>query len=147
MAEPHFANDDDLPRTLRRERDAREREAREREAQMAGYAAQPGAAQQAYAAPDYAADSANLFGSGGSGTVTRLEIPFRHLVWFFLKAVIAAIPALVLLTAILIAGGKALQNFVPNLRVFEIIVRTPSEPATTKAVVEPVKPVATPTKR
>ena len=147
MAEPHFANDDDLPRTLRRERDAREREAREREAQMAGYAAQPGAAQQAYAAPDYAADSANLFGSGGSGTVTRLEIPFRHLVWFFLKAVIAAIPALILLTAILIAGGKALQKFVPNLRVFEIVLRTPSEPAPPKAVVEPIKPAATPTRR
>jgi len=26
MAEPRFADDDDLPRTLRRERDARERE-------------------------------------------------------------------------------------------------------------------------
>lgn len=145
MAEPKFAAaDDDLPRTLRRERDAqreaREREQREREAQMQG-PADPG---PSYAYQEYG-------GYGGPhppGVVNRFEVPFGHLVLFFLKAVVAGIPALLLLTALLYAGGQALKAFLPGFRHFEIVVRTPeptpvaqgkAEPAAGKAA-EPARP-------
>lgn len=124
MAEPHFASDDDLPRTLRRERDAREREReqRERDAALAAQAQpypQPGFSQ------DYAgADQSTLYPVPGSGIVNRLEIPFFHLVWFFVKAVFAAIPAVLLLTALLFVGGQVLKRFFPDLRHFEIIIKS-----------------------
>lgn len=142
MAEPHFAGDDDLPRTLRRERDARERDARERElrdreAQMAAY---PAATPARLGTSDYAADVPPLYPQ--SGTVTRFEVPFMHLVWFFMKAVLAAIPALILLTAVLIASGKALQAFMPGLRIFEIVVRTPD--ASPARAADPAKAQPTP---
>lgn len=132
MAEPLFASDDDLPRTLRRERESREREAREREAQFASqpYASQPAytaqpvqpSAQAGYADyPQQDAYAAPMF----SGTVNRFEVPFFHLMRFFLKAVLAAIPALILLTAVIIAGGLAFKHLVPGLRQFEIVIRPP----------------------
>lgn len=123
MAEPRFADDDDLPRTLRRERDAREREMREREREMAsgedGFAV---AGAQPYPTQPYGYDYAPA--GNGSVTVTRLKIPFVHLVLFFLKAVVAAIPALILLTVLLWGLGQGLKAFVPGLRHFEIIVKS-----------------------
>ena len=66
----------------------------------------------------------------GTGTVNRLEIPFFHLMWFFVKAVFAAIPALLLLTALLFAGGQVLKRFFPDLRHFVIIIKSAdTEPA------------------
>ena len=152
MAEPHFAHDDDLPRTLRRERDAREREARDREAALATAAAHaqdprhgglPG--HHDYAPPSYAATEAapSYMSPEFSGTVNRFEVPFLHLVKFFIKAVFAAIPALLLLSVLLFAGGKVLQAFYPGLRLFEIVVRSTGPAAT----VEPVAPVAPPAKQ
>jgi len=124
MAEPRFADDDDdLPRTLRRERDAREREMRERERELAAADdsfAVGGA--QPYPAQPYGYDYMPA-GSGGV-TVTRLKIPFVHLMVFFLKAVVAAIPALILLTVLLWGMGQGLKAFVPGLRHFEIIVKS-----------------------
>jgi len=124
MAEPRFADDDDdLPRTLRRERDAREREMRERERGLAAADdsfAVGGA--QPYPAQSYGYDYMPA-GHGGV-TVTRLRIPFVHLALFFLKAVVAAIPALILLTVLLWGLGQGLKAFVPWLRHFEIIVKS-----------------------
>ncbi|MEZ5816936.1 MAG: hypothetical protein R3D44_07630 [Hyphomicrobiaceae bacterium] len=121
MAEPRFADDDDLPRTLRRERDAREREMREREMPPTdeGYGA-PGA--HAFPAQPYGYDYAPA-GDGGV-TVTRLRVPFGHLVAFFLKAVVAAIPAMILLTVLLWGMGQGLKAFFPGLRHFEIVVKS-----------------------
>lgn len=145
MAEPHFAGDDDLPRTLRRERDAREREReqRDRDAAMAAQAQpypQPGLQTQDYGRHDY--PGADAYPMPGSGVVNRLEIPFTHLVWFFVKAVFAAIPALLLLTALMFAGGQVLKTFFPSFRHFEIIVKS------TDAIVKPaaVAPIV-PTKK
>jgi hypothetical protein len=121
MAEPRFADDDDLPRTLRRERDAREREMREREMAPAdeGYGPSGG---QPYPAQPYGYD----YGPAGDGsvTVTRLRIPFVHLMLFFMKAVVAAIPALILLTVLLWGMGQGLKAFFPAFRHFEIIVKS-----------------------
>ena len=142
MAEPHFAGDDDLPRTLRRERDAREREReqRDRDAAMAAQAQpypQPGFPSQDYGRQDY--PSADAYPMPGSGVVNRLEIPFTHLVWFFIKAVFAAIPALLLLTALMFAGGQALKMFFPWARHFEIKVNSIEEPVK-PANVAPIVP-------
>jgi hypothetical protein len=122
MAEPHFAGDDDLPRTFRREREAREREAALGGPQTAQAARRdyepaprdygPGLADPLYAAP------------GLSGTVNRFDVPFFHLMWFLIKAVLAAIPALILLTLLLFAGGQVLKSSFPALRHFEIIVKS-----------------------
>jgi hypothetical protein len=123
MVEPRFADDDDLPRTFRREREARQREMREREMAQSVETGGPGVA-QAYTGPaaSYGHDYAPA-GDGGT-TVTRLKIPFVHLMLFFMKAVIAAIPALILLTVVLWGLGQVLKAFLPWLRHFEIIVRT-----------------------
>ena len=148
MAEPHFAGDDDLPRTFRRDRDARdarEREAREREA-IAAQQGQPHAGSFGPAPHDYGQGQSepHYGGAGFSGTVTRFEVPFLHLVRFFLKAVLAAIPALILLTLLLFAGGKVLQRVFPDWRIFEIDIRsvgqtTPQPPV----AAPPVAPKAT----
>ncbi|MEZ5853903.1 MAG: hypothetical protein R3D67_03845 [Hyphomicrobiaceae bacterium] len=125
MAEPRFADEDDLPRTLLRERDAREREARERE--MAAGAHDDGyrVGTPAYGPADpYGYDYAPNMGDG-SVTVTRLKIPFMHLVFFFMKAAIAAIPAMLLVGVLLWGMGQGLKSFFPGLRHFEIVVKTP----------------------
>ena len=108
MPEPTFSMtaDDDLPRTIRRERDAqreaREREARERQPAVAAPAAEP---------------------SARSRSASRLAAGHRHrhrravlrLMKFFIKAVFAAIPALIVLTALLWLFGQGLQMFFPQL--------------------------------
>lgn len=122
MAEPRFADDpDDLPRTLRRERDAREREMREREMAAAEEHFGP-AGGQSYPAPAYGYDYLPM--ANGGVTVTRLKIPFVHLMFFFMKAVVASIPALILLTVLLWGMGQGLKAFIPEFRHFEIIVKS-----------------------
>lgn len=131
MAEPQFGDHDDLPRTLRRERDAREAARQAQQHAAAGSAfGDPGPDAPEFIGP---ADHAASYGLVLPGTVTRLEVPFGHLVWFFLKAVLAAIPALILLTLLLFAGGKVLQAFFPALRHFEIVIKTPDAPGMTAA--------------
>ncbi len=127
MAEPRFADDDDLPRTLRRERDAREREAREREMPAAVPEGNFGSAQGAAYAP---MPHGNYdYGDGGqTGTVTQLQIPFVHLVLFFLKAAVAAIPALLLLTVLLWGMGQGLKTFFPSMLHFQIKIEPMNRP-------------------
>jgi hypothetical protein len=125
MAEPRFGGDDDLPRTLRRAREERDRELRDREASSPPPWTGP--------SPDDMPPHYDMRGSApmpmarppGPVAVDRLQIPFLHLAGFFLKAVIAAIPALILLTMLLFAGGQVLKAFFPGLRHFEIVVRSP----------------------
>lgn len=121
MAEPRFADDDDLPRTLRRERDAREREMRERDFDPADDGYGPIEVQPLPAQP-YGYDYAPA--GDGTVTVTRLKIPFVHLTLFFMKAVVAAIPALILLTVLLWGMGQGLKIFLPDFRHFEIVVKS-----------------------
>jgi len=113
MPEPHFAAaDDDLPRTLRREREARLRDGRLRDA--------------APFAPGYAQDDAVYEEpTPEAGTVQRLQIPFVHLMAFSFKAVFAAIPALLLLTALLWLGGQALSVFFPQVGKMQILIHFP----------------------
>jgi hypothetical protein len=109
---------DDLPRTLRREREARQREAREREekARAATLTHDFGASDIRAEAPAYAAAPA---------TVVRFDVPFTHLMGFFLKAVFAAVPALILLGVLLWWAGYALKSVYPELIHTEVLIRIP----------------------
>lgn len=118
MTDAHYplpADDaDDLPRTLRRQRE-------EMDARRAGASAYgiPEPTMPATAADD---------GSPGGVTVRRLDIPFLHLVGFFLKAVLAAIPALILLGLILWGVGHVLQVYFPQLLKMQILIWFPNNP-------------------
>lgn len=122
MAEPQLAmmadgGADDLPRTFRRARE----EQREREAQALGLG-QPvplSSSSSDGTAPMSFHDETHL------ATVRRIDVPFVHLVMFFLKAVLAAIPALILLGIILWVGGHLLQSFFPQLVKMQILIRFP----------------------
>ena len=50
-------------------------------------------------------------------------MPFFRLVTFFIKAVFAAIPALIMLTALLWLFGQGLQSFFPQLLKMKIDVQ------------------------
>lgn len=116
---------DDLPRTLRREKEARAREARERRERERGghmdaslgeppsYLGRTRAAPAAYGEEPVAA------------TVRRFDVPLTHLVGFFLKCVVAAIPALILLGVILYFAGKGLEAFFPDLVRMKILIAFP----------------------
>jgi hypothetical protein len=105
MADPHFSNpaDDDLPRTFRREKEARAR------------TAAANSQSQAYGSPTQSNAQDRPPGEGPAVTVTALDIPFFRLMAFFMKAVLAAIPALVLLGLVLVGMGKLAQILFPWL--------------------------------
>jgi hypothetical protein len=112
MPEPTFSMtaDDDLPRTIRREREAREREARERQA-AASAPAQQREGEGEFEAPAPAA------------TVVNFDVPLAKLAMFFVRAVFAAIPAMLILLAVLWVFGHTLQIFFPQLVKMKIDVQ------------------------
>ena len=159
MADPNFAplgeeSSDDLPRTFRREKEAREREAREKAAReraaaptlsttpdafAAGHAgghsggpaasAPSAAGPRIYAEPSLTASKAMLAGPQGLGSqglqpaiVRDIDVPFPRLVRFFVKAVLASVPALILLMVLLWGFGQFLSVFFPNLVKMKILI-------------------------
>jgi hypothetical protein len=120
---------DDLPRTFRREKEARAREARERAAQER--AAAPSLSTGSY---DYSGPRPQVYRSADieprgddhdhppPATVRRFDVPFVHLVTFFIKAVLAGIPALILLGVILWFAGTAVQSLFPALIKMKILI-------------------------
>lgn len=111
---------EDLPRTLRREREAREREAREREAK-----ARAATLTHDFGASDRPYERRSDAGPLVPAAVARFEVPFFRLMAFFIKAVFAAIPALLLLGVLLWLAGLALKTYYPELVHTEIIIRVP----------------------
>ncbi len=114
---------EDLPRTLRREKEARERATREREAKAraATLTHDFGASERRdrpHAA--YSADEA------GGMAVTRFEVPFGHLMLFSIKAVLAAIPALALLGVLLWFAGALLKAYYPELIHMQVLITFPN---------------------
>jgi hypothetical protein len=59
-------------------------------------------------------------------SVHRFDVPFVHLVTFFLKAVIAGIPALILIGVILWSAGEVLQAIFPSLIKMKILISFPN---------------------
>lgn len=110
---------DDLPRTLRREHEARAREARERTPSMTGPVTEP--AFQAAEAYDVAA-TAGAF----PAVVKAIDVPFMQLSLFLVKAVLAAIPALLLLMVILWGIGQVIETVMPNLLKMKILISFPN---------------------
>ena len=113
MAEPPFSThpDDDLPRTIRREKDARR-------SAMTAASSHGGS----YGNPPAARGSAYDLASGDGVTVTAFDIPFFRLTWFLIKCVLAAIPALILFGTLLYGLGQALKLFFPWLVKMQIVV-------------------------
>jgi hypothetical protein len=114
MPEPTFSMtlDDDLPRTIRREREARERESRERAER-----------EKALAPPER--EEAVQVAQAPAATVVDFDVPFGKLMFFFVKAVFAAVPALIVLTAMLWLFGHGLQAFFPQLLKLKILIYVP----------------------
>ena len=119
---------DDLPRTLRRERELRAREARERkereERERGGRTLDALGDPPPYLARTLMPPVA--YGDDPiPASVHRLDVPFLRLVLFFLKAVLAAIPALILLGVILYYAGKGLEAYFPELVRMKILISFP----------------------
>ncbi len=143
MTDPNFplaadGGPDDLPRTLRRERDAREREAREQRDRLARERPDlpratatldpplmSGAQAASFGAAEPAGFQTPIEVEAPSARVTRFDVPFAHLVMFFLKAALAAIPALLLLGALLWVAGHLAQTFFPQLVKMQIVIMFP----------------------
>jgi hypothetical protein len=118
VADTNFAmmgEADDLPRTLRREKEARERAKREEEARK----------RNATLTHDYDANQRAAVEDRADGIVTGFDVPFFKLMQFFIKAVFAAIPALIILGVMLWFVGAALKSAYPGLVHTEVVIRVP----------------------
>lgn len=128
--DPLSDDGEDLPRTFRREKEARAREARERAAQeRAAAPSLPMGAAERSSSPRpqiYATDEPDTGKDPVPATVRRFDVPFVDLVTFFLKAVVASIPALFLLGAILWVMGAALEAVFPALIKMKILISFPN---------------------
>ena len=121
---------DDLPRTFRREKEARAREARERAARERAAAPSLSTGADDYSRQprvyNSAVDGLRVDEKAPAATVRSFDVPFTHLVAFFLKAVLAAIPALILLGVILWFAGAGLQALFPQLIKMKILIGFPN---------------------
>jgi len=119
---------DDLPRTFRREREARQREAAEREAveRLAKATSPNPSIEPAFGPhPEISLNAPYAGTDFPPATVKRFEVPFLSLMLFFIKAVLAAIPALILLGALIWLGGEILQSYFPWLVKMQIFIHFP----------------------
>lgn len=125
MADPILSMDadDDLPRTIRRERDAkqaREREARQREARER-LSMEPSGFEVFEPQLRYQAAVA----SAPVGAAMALDVPFSKLMAFFIKAVFAAIPAIIILLALLWIAGQGVHALFPDLLKLKVLIYMP----------------------
>lgn len=127
---------DDLPRTLRREREARERDAREREMRAAG--ASFGPPDAGYSHPSSPVPVVYPDEAPPSATVKRFDVPFLHLVVFFLKAAVAAVPGLIVLAALVIGVTHAASLIYP-IRGFQFTLMVGEAPPAKPPVAAPAK--------
>jgi hypothetical protein len=112
---------DDLPRTLRREREARERAAQP--LGTSSTSASSAASSIGFVPePAWPADAS----MATPAVVTAFDVPFSRLVVFCMKLVFAAIPALVLLTVVLWVFGHLLMTYLPWLVKVQILIRVPN---------------------
>lgn len=121
---------DDLPRTLRRERESRERAAREQAAREQGGPSMPQTGwdrggQTPAVQPSYGQEPEPGTDPPPGATVRRIKVPFFSLMGFFIKAVFAAVPALLILIAMLYGLGMILQAYFPQLIKMKILITFP----------------------
>jgi hypothetical protein len=151
MADPYPSEDgNDLPRTVRqqqKEARARDQVAREilnapkpayaREAQQANQRAAQTAAPPPPAATasslstdfsraqDYAQPMRLPPGEFAPASVARFQVPFLHLVGFFIKAALAAVPALLLLGGLFWVLGQVAKTYMPWLLKMQVLITFP----------------------
>jgi hypothetical protein len=115
---------DDLPRTLRREREARGLNGNaERGNAGFGFAApQSSVASTPAYVPEPARGERVVM---EASTVTDIRIPFFRLMMFSFKLVFAAIPALILFFGLLWFAGHLLMTYAPWLVKLQILIRVP----------------------
>jgi hypothetical protein len=111
---------EDLPRTLRREKEARERAARDREAK-----ARAATLTHDFGASDARREQAVAVDAGAGVSVSRFDVSFFHLMMFSIKAVLAAVPALILLGTLLWFAGAMLKAYYPELIHMQIHISFP----------------------
>jgi hypothetical protein len=111
---------EDLPRTFRREKEARERASREKEAK-----ARAATLTHDFGASDERHEQAVAVDAGGGVAVNRFDVPFFHLMMFSIKAVLAAVPALILLGVLLWFAGALLKEYYPELIHMQIHISFP----------------------
>ncbi|MFM2421975.1 MAG: hypothetical protein RL291_505 [Pseudomonadota bacterium] len=116
-----YTPDEDLPRTLIREKAARQAAFADGTAAQRGQSFDPPPQGRAGAQPAYAADD-GYPGELPPVAVQRFEVPFFRLAWFMIKCVLAGIPALLLLFVILWGMGQAIQKFLPWLVKMRILI-------------------------
>jgi hypothetical protein len=114
---------DDIPRTFRREREARERAAQD--AAAAAVPAYPNA-QTYQGSQAYQGYDQPPVNEVPPGVVKKFKVPFFSLMFFFIKAVLAGIPALILLSAMLWGGGQLLTKYFPWLLKMKIVISFPN---------------------
>jgi len=116
---------DDLPRTLRRERELRERGIDRnsvRTGDSAPFAAMPSPRLDNSALPELQrTDDVVIQGN----VVTDIQIPFFRLMWLCFKLLFAAIPALVLLGCLMWLAGHLLISYAPWLVKMQVLIRVP----------------------
>jgi hypothetical protein len=112
---------DDLPRTLRREREAQERAGRPFQALGPSGPAPAPQSSIGYVPEPTVPTGLEMTG----GTVTDIRIPFFRLMVFCIKLVFAAIPGLILLGVLLWTIGHLLMTFLPWLVKLQILIRVP----------------------
>jgi hypothetical protein len=82
-----------------------------------------------YSAPEpvhpYDMPTSNSFEGPAKAVVTRIKVPFFSLMGFFIKAVFAAIPALLILIGLFYGVGIALQTWFPELIKMKIVISFP----------------------
>lgn len=122
-------SDDDIPRTVKRQREAMEREKAAQSAPAPASGAEALAAATAsageWAGDDHVSDRFADRGEGHGVVVGALRVPFFRLAWFLMKAVLAGIPALLLLMVILWLIGQALTTYFPELIKIRILITFP----------------------
>lgn len=135
MTEPELSmpseDDQDLPRTLRRAKAERERQTTGPATAPTGRRGAPADAGPSYTAPPQTSPTAGSpafdyeYVDSDEVTVTRINVPFFHLMGFFLKAVFAAIPAMVVFLVILYGIGELIEVVAPELLQMKIIIMQP----------------------
>ena len=124
MADSEF---EDLPRTVRREKEARAREAREARERSERERNSFTNASLGDPPPHLSRSSAvpRIYDEPAAETSQPFDMPFAQLVIFFIKAALAAVPALILLSVALYFVGKGFGAFFPDLERTKILISFP----------------------
>lgn len=112
---------DDLPRTLRREREARDRAQQASSGFSSAVPLSAGTSAGTYVPEPTMPEHLGITGN----TVTDIRIPFFRLMMFGVKLVFASIPALIVLFTLLWLAGHALMTFFPWLVKVQLLIKVP----------------------